>query len=130
MGIRTMTYIILATEVKLTRKAPRHLKDSLLVSDERGQLFVYESNFIPMSARDSMGTACTPDLEEDAAIHRFLATLPRDSFYMKRVGAVSGARGQLNPEPFNDEPDVAEIDTAYELSVSDDALEERHLLSR
>lgn len=36
MGIRSMNYIILATGVKLTDEVSRYLKESLVVSDDRG----------------------------------------------------------------------------------------------
>lgn len=123
MGIRSMNYIILATGVKLTDEVSRYLKESLVVSDDRGRLFVYESNFTPMWARDAMGAACTLDLEEEVAIQRFLGTLARDAYYMKRAGDECGIRGKLDPKPFRVEPDVQSIDSAYEESVSDATIE-------
>jgi hypothetical protein len=123
MGIRSMNYIILATGVKLTDEVSRYLKESLVVSDDRGRLFVYESNFTPMWGRDAMGAACTLDLEEEVAIQRFLGTLARDAYYMKRAGDECGIRGKLDPKPFRVEPDVQSIDSAYEESVSDATIE-------
>lgn len=94
MGNRSMTYIILARGVRLTDDVSRYLKDSVVLSDERGRLFVYESNFIPIWARDALGLACTLDLEKAVAIQRFLGTLPRDALYMKREGTECGTRGR------------------------------------
>lgn len=115
MGIRSMNYIVLKPGIKLTEAVSKYLnKDRAeIVSDERGILIAYESNFQPMWARDGRGEHCTFDLEEEIAVHRFLGSLPVESFYMKRAGEQCDYRGKWEDHDFQDWDTVQEIEADY-----------------
>lgn len=115
MGIRSMNYIVLYPGVVLPEAVSKYLNNDTaeIVSDERGTLIVYESNFTPMYARDGRGENCTFDLEEEIAIQRFLGSLPVDSFYMKRAGEINDYRGKWEEHDFSNESSVLEIEHTY-----------------
>lgn len=117
MGIRSLNYIALKPGVELTAEVAPFLQGSLDVSDQRGSLYVYESNFTPLWARDGKGINCVADLEEEVAIQRFLGSLPLDSFYMKRAGEEYGHRGTWAIHSFLAEEAVQEIEHAYAKGV-------------
>lgn len=113
MGSRSMNYLVTKPEVSVPPAVAKYLDNYLEISDARGRLFVFESNFTPMWSRDGRGENCTYDLEEEVAIHRFLGTLPVTSFYMKRAGEECDYRGQWLQHPFHDNPQVQEIEATY-----------------
>ncbi|WP_341744600.1 hypothetical protein [Azonexus hydrophilus] len=115
MGIRSMNYIVLKPGIRLSEAVRKYLnKDTAeIVTDERGTMVVYESNFTPMWARDGRGEQCTLDLEEEIAVHRFLGSLPVDSFYMKRAGEQCDHRGKWEDHDFQNCSSVLEIEGAY-----------------
>lgn len=115
MGIRSMNYIALKPGIRLTEAVGKYLNEDRaeVVSDERGTLVVYESNFTPMYARDGRGENCTFDLEEEIAVHRFLGSLPVESFYMKRAGEQCDYRGKWEDHNFTDYDSVLEIESSY-----------------
>jgi len=121
MGTRSMNYIALQPGISLSAEVKKFLhKDTAeIVSDERGTLVVYESNFTPMWARDRVG-GCEAarannvrDLEEEIAVHRFLGSIPTNSFYMKRAGDECDYRGNWVEHSFRAEGYVAEIEAAF-----------------
>lgn len=115
MGIRSMNYIVLRPGVALTQAVSKYLNSDTaeIVSNERGTLIVYESNFTPMWARDRRGDNAVFDLEEEIAIQRFLCSLPTDSFHMKRAGEISDHRGDWMAHDFLSESSVVEIEQTY-----------------
>ena len=115
MGSRSMNYIALKPGVKLTEAVSKYLNKATaeIVADERGTLFVYESNFTPMWARDGHGENCTFDLEEEIAIQRYLGSIPVEAFYMKRAGEQCDYRGKWEDHAFKAHDTVLEIEADY-----------------
>jgi hypothetical protein len=113
MGHRSMNYIVLKPNTPLTPNVAKYLGEYREISDARGELFVFESNFTPLWARDGRGENCTLDLEEEVAIQRFLGSLAVDSFYLKRAGDQCDYRGKWVAHPFLNEPLVKEIEAEY-----------------
>ncbi|WP_152034519.1 hypothetical protein [Burkholderia contaminans] len=114
-----MTYIVFAPGVALSDEVPRCVRDSILVSDERGHLVIYESYLTPTLERSLVGTGWTSDTLEDVEVQKFLDSLPDGMFFMKRVGVECRTRGRFDPISFGDEPDVEELDAAYVTSTSE-----------
>ena len=111
MGTRSMNYIALQPGISLPESVTAYLnKDTAtILSDDRGTLIVYESNFTPMWKRPASEN-CTADLEAEVAIQRFLGTLAPDSFYMKRAGDELDYRGTWEKHPFSENESVKEIE--------------------
>ena len=119
MGSRAMNYIALKPGVALTPPVREYLAHPE-VSDHRGKLFIYESNFTPMWARDTKGKNCTVDLEEEIAIHQFLGSLDREEFYMTRAGeSECGHRGEWADHPFVGHDLVKDIESEYSSLISE-----------
>lgn len=121
MGSRSMNYIALQPSVTLTEAVSKYLNKSTaeIVADARGTLFVYESNFTPMWARDGRGENCTYDLEEEMAVHRFLGSIPVEAFYMKRAGAQCDHRGKWEDHAFKGHDTVLEIESDYQAALAE-----------
>lgn len=120
MGRRAMNYIAIKPGMSLSTEVIPYLMNAMCLSDERGDLFVYESNFAPLWSRDGKGEHCTADLEEEVAIQRFLGSLPLDGFYMKRAGEECDSRGKWVSHPFQNEPDVQRIESCYQKALLED----------
>ncbi len=118
MGIRSMNYIVLKPGVCLPDLVHQHLRQPA-VSNRSGKLFIYESNFTPMWARDLHGAECTFDLEEEVAIQKFLGSIDQSDFYMSRAGAECGHRGNWKDHPFADIEEVRKIEAEYRKLCSD-----------
>lgn len=116
MGIRSMNYLALHPNVELSSGVLPHLMDAEKTKTPDGQLFVFESNFTPMWARDGKGEHCVHDLESEIEIQRFLGTLRQDTFLMVRAGADAecGRRGEWNGHPFVDDAQVKKIEAEYD----------------
>ncbi|PCE30333.1 hypothetical protein [Burkholderia ubonensis] len=121
MSFRTMTYVVFAPGVQFLGDAPKCLTGNIAAADKRGCLVVYESYLTPLQPDDFVGTGLSPDMVEELAVQQFLNTLPKDRFYLKRVGATCSTRGEFDAGLFGDEPDVEEIDAAFLVPVSGDA---------
>jgi len=115
-----MNYIALKPGVELTEAVSKYLNKSTaeVVADERGMLFVFESNFTPMWSRDGRGENCTSDLEEEIGIHRFLGSIPVEAFYMKRAGDQCDFRGKWEDHAFNKHDTVLEIEADYQAQLA------------
>lgn len=113
MGIRSNNYLVLQPHVTLGPIPPDLLADALALDDERGRLFVFESNFTPMWARDGKGEHCTYDLEQEVALQRYLGTLPLEAFFLRRAGDSCDFRGRWTQHAFLDEPVVRQIEEAF-----------------
>ncbi len=113
MGIRSMNYIALRPDVGLSDDVLPHLMDAQKTKTQEGTLFVFESNFSPMWARDGKGEHCVADLESEMEIQRFLGTLELDQFFMVRAGAECGKRGKWLDHPFFADEEVVSISVNY-----------------
>lgn len=120
MGIRGMNYIVLAPSVMLTDAVSRFVNDSRMhiLRDDRGTLVAYESTFTPLSARQFLGEYSTVDLEEEVAIQRFLASVPRDLYFMKRAGDECNSRGNWLNHGFHKEKKVRAVDDEFDRLVA------------
>lgn len=113
MGIRSMNYLALRPDVDLSIDALPHLMDARKTKTPKGTLFVFESNFTPMWARDGKGEHCVSDLESEIEIQRFIGALEPDQFFMVRAGAECGKRGKWLDHPFAADEDVVGISVQY-----------------
>lgn len=113
MGIRSMNYLALQPGIVVPPQVWEYIGEGLQNSDNRGTLFIFETNISPLWARDGKGENCARDLEEEVAIHRFLGSLMADSFYLVRVGAEYGVRGAWEDHAFLLDDSVKEINEAY-----------------
>lgn len=128
MGIRSMNYLALRSDADLSIGVLPHLMDARKTKTPEGTLFVFESNFTPMWAREGRGEHCVADLESEIEIQRFLGTLEPDQFFMVRAGADAecGKRGKWLDHPFAADEDVVGISVEYNSltrDVSDDETE-------
>lgn len=132
MGIRSMNYIALQPGIVLTDAVSEHINTDRaeILSDERGTLVVFESNFTPMLARDGRGEMCTCDLEAEVTLHRFLGTLQVESFYMKRAGEMCDHRGQWVDHAFTTHDTVLEIEADFLEATEKNAFSEQPDLSQ
>ena len=118
MGIRSENYIAIKPGIELAEDVKKHINgdNGILIVDERGTLFMYESNFTPMWARRS-SLDCVADLQEELTIQRFLGEIGEANFYMKRAGEQNDWRGQWNHHPFDHFETVIKIEDNYQANV-------------
>lgn len=113
MGTRSMNYLVMKVGVALTPAVAVHLRAAHVVSDVRGSLFVWETNFTPLWARDGKGERCTADLDEEVVIQRYLGTLNLLDFRMMRAGDECCTRGQWDEHGFASHQEVIDIEASY-----------------
>ncbi|MEX3983929.1 hypothetical protein AB4Y45_33630 [Paraburkholderia sp. EG287A] len=119
MASRSMNYLVTKVGVALTPAVAAHLRGAHVVSDVRGSLFVWESNFAPMWSRDGKGESCTADLDDEVVIHRYLGTLNVMDFRMVRAGDETGTRGQWEDHGFASHDEVKAIEAEYTRLMSE-----------
>jgi len=128
MGKRSMNYIVLHPDVKLTDEVSHYINNDQadFIFEDYGTLLIYESHFSPMHARK--GISGVMDLEQEVAIQRFLGSLPTASFYMKRAGDEFDYRGAWSAHPFRDNERVKEIEAKFDEFISRDSDHQEHMI--
>jgi hypothetical protein len=133
MAKRSWNYIVIRPHVAVPAHISILLNDGPTerLADHRGSLVVYESDFEPMFARDERNDARVPEIEREVAVHKFLDTLPANSFFMRRVGWEYDFRGSWSDHPFLSEEKVTDIEKDFreyvELSATGCSEEEAKL---
>lgn len=109
-----MNMLAIKASHTLSEEVKKYLDDALVETTNQGSLYVFESNFTPMWARDGLGPNCVNDLIEEIAIHSYLGSLPVNDFFMKRAGEECGTRGEWVDHPFASNVQVESISRAYD----------------
>lgn len=112
MGTRSLNYLVLRRRLWRPTAVSQLIGDCV-ESTSTASLFIFESNFTPMFARDGRGEHCAFDLEQEVALQRFLGCIPADDFRLVRAGEEFGARGMWTDHPFTADRRVVGIDKAY-----------------
>ena len=118
MGTRSMNYLVTKVGTALSPTVAKYLVPNHEISDVRGDLFVWESNFTPMFGRT--GKNCTADLEEEVAIQQFVGSLPASDFLLRRAGDECGTRGTWLDHGFYGHEQVQRIEALYEKRTKED----------
>ena len=118
MGIRSQNYIAIKPGIELTESVKKYINsdNGILIVEERGTLFLYESNLTPMWARRS-NPDCVRDLQAELVIQQFLGGIGEENFYMKRAGDQNDWRGLWNDHPFDHFQTVINIESDYQANV-------------
>lgn len=117
MGTRSNNILAIHTGYPLPPEVAKYLGPALVDTNHDGSLYVWESNFTPMWARNGKGPNCVDDLLEEAAIQSFLGTIPAQDFYMKRAGEECDSRGEWELHSFRQYDEVIAVEQQYSAAL-------------
>lgn len=117
MGTRSMNYLVLASHLWRPAAVSAVIGERV-GSTHLASLFIFESNFTPMWARDTKGDHCTFDLEQEVELQKYLGTIQAADFRLVRAGEEFGSRGEWIDHPFIADHRVVHLQREFSAGIS------------